>query len=120
MEPSQQRAPETAGKTGRAAWLNATVVGAGVTSALGDFCYETTTVILPPPATTDSYDILPVVWRYTPAQPHPVSAPQITIDPNLVRDLNLDCTALGIDCAVHAPVRWWMTSDDRPTDERQN
>ncbi|WP_237770720.1 MULTISPECIES: MFS transporter [Pseudomonas] len=47
MEPSQQRAPETAGKTGRAAWLNATVVGAGVTSALGDFCYETTTVILP-------------------------------------------------------------------------
>lgn len=28
-------------------WLNLTVVGAGVTSALGDFCYETTTVILP-------------------------------------------------------------------------
>lgn len=28
-------------------WLNRTVVGAGVTSALGDFCYETTTVILP-------------------------------------------------------------------------
>jgi MFS family permease len=27
--------------------LNRTVVGAGVTSALGDFCYETTTVILP-------------------------------------------------------------------------
>lgn len=28
-------------------WLNRTVMGAGVTSALGDFCYETTTVILP-------------------------------------------------------------------------
>jgi len=28
-------------------WFNRTVVGAGVTSALGDFCYETTTVILP-------------------------------------------------------------------------
>lgn len=29
------------------AWLNRTVVGAGITSSLGDFCYETTTVILP-------------------------------------------------------------------------
>jgi MFS family permease len=28
-------------------WLNQTVVGTGVTSALGDFSYETTTVILP-------------------------------------------------------------------------
>lgn len=28
-------------------WLNRTVVGAGLTSALGDFCYETTTVMLP-------------------------------------------------------------------------
>lgn len=28
-------------------WLNRTVLGAGITSALGDFCYETTTVILP-------------------------------------------------------------------------
>ncbi|ARM86238.1 MULTISPECIES: MFS transporter [Marinobacter] len=28
-------------------WLNRTVVGAGITSALGDFCYETTTVLLP-------------------------------------------------------------------------
>ncbi len=28
-------------------WLNRTVVGAGLTSALGDFCYETTAVILP-------------------------------------------------------------------------
>lgn len=28
-------------------WLNRTVVGAGITSALGDLCYETATVILP-------------------------------------------------------------------------
>lgn len=28
-------------------WLNKTVLGAGLTSSLGDFCYETTTVILP-------------------------------------------------------------------------
>lgn len=28
-------------------WLNRTVAGAGLTSALGDFCYETTTVVLP-------------------------------------------------------------------------
>lgn len=28
-------------------WLNRTVAGAGLTSALGDLCYETTTVILP-------------------------------------------------------------------------
>jgi MFS family permease len=28
-------------------WFNRTVIGAGLTSALGDFCYETTTVILP-------------------------------------------------------------------------
>jgi MFS family permease len=28
-------------------WLNRTIAGAGLTSALGDFCYETTTVILP-------------------------------------------------------------------------
>nr|WP_289113705.1 hypothetical protein [uncultured Halomonas sp.] len=27
--------------------MNRTVVGAGLTSTLGDFCYETTTVILP-------------------------------------------------------------------------
>jgi len=30
-----------------ARWLNRTVGGVGLTSALGDFCYETTTVILP-------------------------------------------------------------------------
>lgn len=28
-------------------WWNRTVIGAGITSALGDFCYETTSVILP-------------------------------------------------------------------------
>lgn len=28
-------------------WLNRTVAGAGLTSALGDLCYETTTIILP-------------------------------------------------------------------------
>ncbi|MGN6136589.1 MAG: MFS transporter, partial [Aureliella sp.] len=28
-------------------WWNRTVIGAGITSALGDVCYETTTVILP-------------------------------------------------------------------------
>ncbi len=32
---------------GNKRWLNRTVAGAGLTSALGDFCYETTTVILP-------------------------------------------------------------------------
>lgn len=42
--------PETIGKSpepGPRGWLNRTVAGAGLTSALGDFCYETTTVILP-------------------------------------------------------------------------
>lgn len=34
-------------KPARQGWLNRTVLGAGLTSALGDFCYETTTVILP-------------------------------------------------------------------------
>lgn len=33
--------------TNQPTWLNRTVVGTGITSALGDFCYETTTVILP-------------------------------------------------------------------------
>lgn len=37
--------PEDGQKNNR--WLNRTVAGAGITSALGDFCYETTTVILP-------------------------------------------------------------------------
>jgi MFS family permease len=39
-------APETPPQRSRR-WLNRTVGGAGLTSALGDFCYETTTVILP-------------------------------------------------------------------------
>src|SRR5579883_2238130 len=34
-------------RDGPRGWLNRTVAGAGLTSALGDFCYETTTVILP-------------------------------------------------------------------------
>jgi len=39
---------ESVGQTASArVWLNRTVVGAGLTSALGDLCYETTTVILP-------------------------------------------------------------------------
>jgi len=33
--------------SGAKRWLNRTVAGAGLTSALGDVCYETTTVILP-------------------------------------------------------------------------
>lgn len=41
--------PEALGRpeAKRRRWLNRTVAGAGITSALGDFCYETTTVILP-------------------------------------------------------------------------
>jgi MFS family permease len=41
------RMASTGGKPTGPAWLNRTVAGAGLTSALGDFCYETTTVILP-------------------------------------------------------------------------
>ncbi len=33
--------------TNATSWLNRTVLGAGLTSGLGDFCYEITTVILP-------------------------------------------------------------------------
>ncbi len=33
--------------TGSSAWLNRTVLGIGITSALGDFAYETTSVNLP-------------------------------------------------------------------------
>ena len=43
--PDSEDAQPTSPESGR--WLNRTVVGAGLTSALGDFCYETTTVILP-------------------------------------------------------------------------
>lgn len=41
-EPTDSNAPRPP-----MGWLNRTVAGAGLTSALGDFCYETTTVILP-------------------------------------------------------------------------
>lgn len=40
-------APPLDSSTPPTGWLNRTVAGAGITSALGDFCYETTTVILP-------------------------------------------------------------------------
>lgn len=40
-------APNAPRPGNRVPWLNRTVAGAGLTSALGDFCYETTTVILP-------------------------------------------------------------------------
>lgn len=42
-----ETAPPATPTTQAKGWLNRTVVGAGITSALGDFCYETTTVILP-------------------------------------------------------------------------
>ena len=45
MTKSSEAAGTVQTKPGR--WLNRTVGGAGLTSALGDFCYETTTVILP-------------------------------------------------------------------------
>lgn len=41
---AEVEAPPTAAPAG---WLNRTVAGVGLASALGDFCYETTTVILP-------------------------------------------------------------------------
>ena len=44
MDQPDRIAPPSNGTDG---WLNRTVVGAGITSGLGDFCYETTTVILP-------------------------------------------------------------------------
>lgn len=39
--------PDDPGQGSPQRWLNRTVGGVGLTSALGDFCYETTTVILP-------------------------------------------------------------------------
>jgi MFS family permease len=45
--PTDHEHDTTALPAPTAGWLNRTVVGAGLTSALGDFCYETTTVILP-------------------------------------------------------------------------
>lgn len=48
MNDSTNKAALTARTiTGPKGWLNRTIAGAGITSALGDFCYETTTVILP-------------------------------------------------------------------------
>lgn len=44
MEADPQSTGETRPKS---RWLNRTVLGAGITSALGDFCYETTNAILP-------------------------------------------------------------------------
>jgi MFS family permease len=46
MTSDTQTVSSTLDKKARG-WLNRTVAGAGLTSALGDFCYETTTVILP-------------------------------------------------------------------------
>lgn len=46
VEPSIETATENQTDQPQG-WLNRTVVGTGITSALGDFCYETTTVILP-------------------------------------------------------------------------
>ena len=44
-ENTPRKSTDVTGKS--TGWLNRTVLGAGVTSALGDLCYETTTVILP-------------------------------------------------------------------------
>ena len=44
MDQPDRIAPPSNGTGG---WLNRTLVGADITSGLGDFCYETTTVILP-------------------------------------------------------------------------
>lgn len=44
---ASRRRPEAGRPASARGWLNRTVFGAGITSALGDFCYETTTVILP-------------------------------------------------------------------------
>lgn len=47
-EPNETAvAPPVAPSTPPKGWLNRTVVGVGITSSLGDFCYETTTVLLP-------------------------------------------------------------------------
>jgi hypothetical protein len=58
-------------------WLNRTVAGAGLTSALGDFCYETTTVILPgflavlgiPAAALGIIEGIADAWRASPRWP---------------------------------------------------
>lgn len=47
-EPNEAASASPAAPSTRAKdWLNRTVIGAGITSSSGDFCYETTTVILP-------------------------------------------------------------------------
>ncbi len=45
-DPTSEPAAEATGPT-RPRWLNRTVLGAGLTSALGDLSYETVTVVLP-------------------------------------------------------------------------
>ncbi|XXG29566.1 MAG: MFS transporter [Ferrovum myxofaciens] len=47
MSAANESAADAAKSQKPKRWLNRTVAGAGITSALGDFCYETTTVILP-------------------------------------------------------------------------
>ena len=47
MSAANESAADAAKSEKPNGWLNRTVAGAGITSALGDFCYETTTVILP-------------------------------------------------------------------------
>ncbi|WP_205910004.1 MFS transporter [Tabrizicola caldifontis] len=47
MNDADPNAQETGVPMPPTGWFNRTVAGAGITSALGDFAYETTTVILP-------------------------------------------------------------------------
>lgn len=47
MDPADNTPRATPTTSPAPRWFNRTVAGAGLTSALGDFCYETTTVILP-------------------------------------------------------------------------
>lgn len=47
MNHNDATARDTSAPNPPSGWFNRTIAGAGITSALGDFCYETTTVILP-------------------------------------------------------------------------
>ncbi len=47
MATDPEASAPIAGRGSRPDWLNSTVLGVGITSALGDFAYETATVILP-------------------------------------------------------------------------
>ncbi|MBC3919218.1 MFS transporter [Undibacterium sp. CY18W] len=47
MNANEEATPGITSSPTAKSWFNRTVAGAGLTSALGDFCYETTTVILP-------------------------------------------------------------------------